>query len=148
MPHAGLMDEQALGPERGPFQRARLHIRAGRRRLRQGKTAAGIVTLYDALDAALLWYFASSERRKALLIAPSDDLNDDRTMFRILVAAGVLDGSFDFGAFDRLTERALQEELPGYDHREVLAGIEGVMAQLGVMPFDEAALPSEDPSTF
>ncbi len=148
MPHAGLMDEKALGPERGALQRARLHIRGGRRRLRQGKTAAGIVTLYDALDAALLWYFASPERRKAVPIAPGDDLNDDRTMFRLLVRAGVLDGSFDFDAFDRLTERALEEELPGYDHRLVLAGIEGVMRELGIMPFDESSLPPEDPSTF
>jgi hypothetical protein len=148
MPHAGLMDEKALGPEQGPLQRARLHIRGGRRRLRQGKTAAGIVTLYDALDAAMLWFFASPERRRKLAIAPGDDLIDDRTMFKLLVQAGVLDRSFDFDAFDRLTEKALQEELPGYDHRDVLAGIERVMTQLGVMPFDEAALPAEDPSTF
>ncbi len=148
MPHAGLMDERALGPEEGPLQRARLHIRGGRRRLRQGKTAAGIATLYDALDAGLSWYFASPARRERLSIAPGNDLNDDRTMFGILVRSGVLDGSFDFDAFDRLTERALQTELPGYDHREVLEGIERVMTQLGVMPFDEAALPPEDPNTF
>ncbi len=148
MPHAGLMDERMLGEEQGSLQRARLHIRGGRRRLRQGKTAEGIVTLYDALDAALLWYFASPERRARLSLSPGDDLNDDRTLFRILVAAGVMDGSFDFDAFDRLTERALHEKLSGYDHREVLAGIERVMTRLGVMPFDEAALPPEDPSTF
>ncbi len=148
MPHAGLMDERTLGPEQGPLQRARLHIRGGRRRLRQGKTAAGIVTLYDALDAALLWYFASPARRAKLSIFPGDDLNDDRTMFRILARSGVLDGDFDFDVFDRLMERALREELPGYDHREVLSGIERVMTRLGVMPFDETALPPEDPSTF
>jgi hypothetical protein len=148
MPHAGLMDERLLGPERGPLQRARLHIRGGKRRLRQGKTAAGIVTLYDALDAALLWYFSGPERRSALSISPGEDLNDDRTMFGILIRSGVLDGSFDFDAFDRLTERALEEELPGYDVRGVLAGLEDVMTRLGVMPFDEAALPPEDPATF
>ncbi len=148
MPHAGLMDEGALGPEQGPLQRARLHIRGGRRRLRQGKTAAGIVTLYDALDAALLWYFSSPGRKAALAVDSADNLNDDRTMFGILVRSGVLDRSFDFDAFDRLTDRAHHEELPGYDHREMLAGIERVMTQLGVMPFDEAALPPEDPSTF
>lgn len=148
MPHAGLMDEHALGPETGPLQRARLHIRGGKRRLRQGKTAAGIVTLYDALDGALLWYFASPERRSRLSIGPGDDLNDDRTMYRILVRSGVLDGSFDFDAFDRLTERALDEELPGHDLGDLLAGIDAVMTRLGVMPFDEASLPPEDPSTF
>lgn len=148
MPHAGLMNEEALGPELGPLQRARLHMRGGKRRLRQGKTAAGIVTLYDALDGALLWYFASPGRRKALAIGPADDLNDDRTMCRILTQSGVLDGSFDFDAFDRLTEQALRQELSGYDASGLLSLIEAVMTQLGVMPFDEASLPPEDPATF
>jgi len=148
MPHAGLMDERSLGPVEGPLQRARLHIRGAKRRLRQGKTAAGIVTLYDALDGALLWYVASPQRRAGLAIGPGDDLNDDRALYRVLVRSGVLDGSFDFDAFDRLMERALGGELTGYDHRELLAGFEEVMLRLGVMPFDEASLPPEDPSTY
>jgi hypothetical protein len=60
----------------------------------------------------------------------------------------VLDGAFDFKAFDRLTEKTLNEEIPWFDYRELLAGIESVMIQLGVMPFDEASLPPEDPKTF
>ena len=47
-----------------------------------------------------------------------------------------------------LVEKALREEMPGYDYRPLLSGIESVMVQLGVMPFDEAALPPEDPKTF
>lgn len=148
MPHFGLMNEQALGPVEGPLQRARLHLRGGKRRLRQGKAAAGIVTLYDALNGAMQWYIASPERRAGLSIRAGDDLNSDRTLYAVLVRSGVLDGSFDFDAFDRLAERALREELPGYDHRQLLAGIEKVMTLLGVMPFDEAALPPEDPATF
>ncbi len=50
MPHFGLMDEGSLGPVEGPLMRARLHIRGGKRRLRQGKIAAAIATLYDALE--------------------------------------------------------------------------------------------------
>jgi hypothetical protein len=42
----------------------------------------------------------------------------------------------------------LDEEMPGYDYGDVLKGIEQVMTQLGVMPFDESKLPPEDPSTF
>jgi hypothetical protein len=148
MPHAGLMNEGALGPEAGPLQRARLHLRGGRRRLLQGKTAAGIVTLYDALDGAMLWYVASPERRKRLAVRSGDDLNDDRTLYRILVRSGVLDGALDFDAFDRLTERALHEELPGYDASPLLVQIESAMTQLGVMPFDETSLPPEDPATY
>lgn len=148
MPHAGLMDERGLGPVEGPLQRARLHLRGARRRLRQGKTSAGIVTLADALDAAMLWYTALPERRARLDIRPGEDLNDDRALFRILARSGVLDGAFDYDAFDRLVERALSEELPGYDHRELLGALERVMTALGVMPFDEASLPPEDPRTF
>jgi len=148
MPHAGLMDERSLGPVEGPLQRARLHIRGAKRRLRQGKTAAGIVTLADALNGAMLWYVASPERRAGLVIGPDDDLNDDRALYRVLVRSGVLDGAFEYASFDRLVEQALAGELTGYDHRALLAGFEQVMLRLGVMPFDEAALPPEDPATY
>jgi hypothetical protein len=60
----------------------------------------------------------------------------------------VLDGSFDFEAFDQLTEQALHQELVGYDTRYLLSGVESVMTQLGVLPFDETVLPPEDPKTF
>jgi hypothetical protein len=148
MPHFGLMDEKALGPVEGPLQRARLHIRGGKRRLRQGKISAGIAALYDALNGALQWYIAAPGRRMKLTIQGGEDLNDDKVVYTVLVRSGVLDRSFDFEAFDRLTERALNQEMPGYDYRELLKGIEQVMTRLGVMPFDESLLPPEDPSTF
>ncbi len=148
MPHFGLMDEKKLGPTEGPFLRARLHIRGGKRRLRQGQIAAGIVTLYDALEGAMQAYVADPVRKERLAIRRGEDLNDDKTLYAVLVRSRVLDGNFDFDAFDRLTERALREEMPGYDYRGLLADIESVMAQLGVMPFDEASLPPEDPKTF
>jgi len=148
VPHAGLMDEDALGPEAGPLQRAKLHIRGGRRRLRQGKISAGIVTLYDALLSALKWYVASPERRKKLLVRDGEDMTDDRKVFEVLVRSGVLDTAFDYASFDRLVEKAMDEEMPGYDFAPVLGGIESVMTRLGVMPFDEKDLPPEDPSTF
>lgn len=149
MPHAGLMNEREMGPEAGPLQRARLHIRGGRRRLRQGKIAAGIATLADALSAALEWYAASPERRSRLSEwRETSGPPDDRKVYTMLVRAGVLDGKFDYDAFDSLTEYALDHELPGFDAGHVLTGIEAVMTQLGVMPFNEADLPPEDPKTF
>jgi hypothetical protein len=147
MPHAGLMSEKDLGPVAGPLQRARLHIRGGRRRLRQGKIAAGIVTLYDALQAAMEAYAASVGRTK-LDMRSDEDINNGQVLYDVLVRSGILDGSFDFEDFDRITERALAEEMPGYEYRELLTGIESVMTKLGVMPFDEASLPPEDPKTF
>jgi hypothetical protein len=148
MPHFGLMDEGALGTVEGPLQRARLHIRGGKRRLRQGKIAAGIVTLYDAMLAAMDWYAASVEKRGTLKFEHDADRNDEKVLYAALVRSGVLDGTFDFAAFDRLVETALYQELPGYDYRELLEGIESLMLQLGVMPFDESTLPPEDPATF
>jgi len=62
MPHLGLIDERTLGPEIEPLLRARLHIKGGKRRLRQGKISSGIITLADALSSALEWYMASEER--------------------------------------------------------------------------------------
>jgi hypothetical protein len=147
MPHFGLMDEEALGPVRGPLQRARLHIRGGKRRLREGKISAGIVTLYDALEGAMRSYMAEQGRLAKLPVGKGEDLNNDKTLYAALVRAGVINGKFDFEAFDQLTERALHEEMPAYDYHELLSNIEEVMAQLGVMPFDEA-LPPEDPNTF
>jgi hypothetical protein len=148
MPHFGLMNEQDLGPVQGPFQRARLHIRGGMRRLRQGKISAGIVTLYDALEGAMRSYIADPAHLKTLSIKENEDLNDDKALYAALVRSGVLDGKFDFGAFDRLLERALDEELVNYDYRSLLSEIESIMTRLGVMPFNENELPPEDPATF
>ncbi len=148
MPHFGLMNEKELGPVAGPLQRARLHLRGGKRRLRQGKISAGIVTLYDALEGAMLSYAESPETGPRLQFRPGERMHDSKALYAVLVRSGVLDGSFDFEAFDRLTEQALKQELVGYDTRDLLAGIESVMTQLGVLPFDEASLPPEDPKTF
>jgi hypothetical protein len=94
------------------------------------------------------WYIASAERIKRLLIEAGDNLNDDRSLYRVLVQSQVLDGGFDFDAFDRLVETALHEEMQDYNYREMLDGLEGVMIRLGVMPFEELALPPEDPETY
>ncbi len=148
MPHAGLIEEKELGPVAGPFQRSRLHLRAGRRRLRQGKISAGIATLFDAVVAAMEAYAAVPGRKQELCVKPGENMNDDKVLFRTLVRSGKLDGSFDFDAFDRLMEKALYEDLRNLDYRPLLRGIESVLTQLGILPFDESLLPPEDPNTF
>lgn len=142
------MDSNALGPEAAALQRAKLHIRGGKRRLRQGKISSGLLTLYDALSAAMEWYIASPERRNALRIKEGEDMRDDKTIFDVLTRSKVLDSNFDYKAFNDLVEKALNQEMPDYDYRDVLFGIESVMTQLGIMPFDESELPAEDPATF
>ena len=147
-PHAGLIDQEHLGPEAVALQRARLHIRGGRRRLRQGKKEEGLVTIYDALTSGVDWYLESPGRREGLVIVSVEDLRSDRARYALLVRSEVLDGSFDFEAFDALLERALQGDTSDCDTAEVMAGVESVMTSLGIMPFDEGDLPQEDPLTF
>ena len=146
-PHFGLMDAEALGPERAALQRARLHLRGGKRRLRQGKTSAGIVTIFDALTSAMEWFCASPDRRSRMRVAPEHSL-DDRSLYVTLVRAGILNGTFDFDLFNRVVDRALESEIAPEDTSGIVEGVESVLTQLGVLPFDEGELPPEDPGTF
>jgi hypothetical protein len=147
MPHFGLMDPEALGAEAAALQRARLHIRGGRRRLRQGKISTGLGTLFDALLFAMAWYIADSERRKALPLKNGDDLRDDRTVFARLAEAGVIDGRLDYDSLYGLVEAAPAFSA-NYDYSESLRRFEALLIQLGVLPFAEDELPPEDPSTY
>lgn len=142
------MDERALGPVEGPLQRARLHLRGGKRRLRQGKIAAGIATLYDALVSGMQGFVAAPEHQAMFRIKKGENINEDKTLYAVLTRSGVLDGSFDFNAFERLMELSLHEEMADYDYRNLVREIDSVMTQLGIMPFDESKLPAEDPRTF
>lgn len=132
--------------------RAKLHIRGGKRRLQQGKISSGIVTLYDALVSAMDWFIAVPERKSQLMVREGEDLKSEKTLYAVLVRSGVLDGAFDYEAFDALVDRASESDRPDhmkdYDYSGLLAEIEPVMTQLGVMPFDENTLPPEDPTTF
>jgi len=96
---------------------------------------------------ALRWYIASPERREALSVRKEDDLTDDRTAFDILKRSNV-PVDFDYDAFDALVNKASTEEMPEYDYNGILRDFEAFMVSLGVMPFDEAQLPPEDPATF
>ena len=147
MPHFGLMDAEALGPEQAALQRARLHLRGGRRRLRQGKISAGVATLSDALSFAMEWFCASPERRSRVR-GTREEFLDDRALYAALVRAAVLDGTFDFDRFDLVLDRALATELPAAEAAGILEGVASVLTQLGVLPFDERELPPEDPGTF
>jgi len=149
MPHFGLMNtKDSFESAEGALLRARLHIRGGKRRLRQGKISAGIVTLYDALLFAQRWYIALPGRRKALAVGEEEDLKDEKKVFALLKSSKLLSVDFDYPAFDALVEKASNEEMPNYDYSGVLRDFESFMTLLGVMPFDEADLPPEDPATF
>jgi hypothetical protein len=144
MPHFRLIDEKKLGPSLYLLMRARLHIRGGKRRLQTGHISLGLITLYDALNAAMEWYVTLPEHKEKLPVSESDNLNDDNCVFDVLVRSGVIDGRFSYHAFNKLVDRALKDELSSFDYSDVVRNVESVMHQLGVMPFDERELPPDN----
>ena len=146
MPHAGLMDADALGPEAAALLRARLHVRGARRRLGQGRYALALAALYDGLTSGMDWFLSSPARRAGASL-DGFPLSDDVPTHAALLRAKVLDGSFDFAAFRRAVYRALDEPPTAAECTEWFPGAEAVLTRLGVLPFDEAILPPEDPRT-
>jgi hypothetical protein len=139
------MDEKKLDPATAALQRARLHIRGGRRRMRQGKTAAGIATLYDALSHSMQWFWLTRQNsvQDHVPVMPGD-----RELFSLLVAEGALDLSMDFEKIFNLMKKSLDNSLPMHDYDDIVRNMETIMTRLGVLPFDENALPPEDPRTY
>lgn len=148
MPHFGLMDESRMSKEEAALMRARLHVRCGRRRLAEEKIAAGLAALYDGLVYGMRWRILTTALRKQL--GPDEDktLEMDGTLFSILRQAGVLDEDFDFAGFESLVAAALSGKVRGDQCRGVYENLSEILTRLGVMPFDEQALPPEDPATF
>ena len=145
MPHFGLMDATKMTETDAALLRARLHVRGARRRFEVGKYAAGIAALYDALSNAMHWYIILPEHQEKLDVVGAD-LNRDKDLFTALARGGVLDRSFDFDAFERLTYQALDDPSMRFDAPRILAQVEQVLTALGVLPFDEVALPPENPA--
>jgi len=148
MPHFGLMDESAMPRESAALLRARLHLRGGRRRLRQTKYAAGVAALYDALCSGMRWYVMLAEEPSLMHVKAKIDLHTDRELFSALTQAGILDDTKAFEPLESLLDQLLNGLTPEFDQREVMTRIEHWLTQLGIMPFDEGTLPSEDPNTF
>jgi|Deesub1362A_J573_1020465.scaffolds.fasta_scaffold00010_175 hypothetical protein len=146
MPHFGLIDEDALGPEQGALLRARLHWRSAKRRLREGKLQHGLATLQDALSCAMQYYLASPRRRQGLRLQGTENLADDRTAYQVLVRSGLLSPQeLDYQRFDQLLEEAFQGK--EVDYRWALKAVQKALLRLGVLPFDEEELPPEAPGT-
>jgi len=87
-------------------------------------------------------------RREALSVRKEDDLSDEKRIFGKIKSADLFPVGFDYDEFNSLVEKASEEEMPEYDYTGMLRDFEAFMTGLGVMPFDEAQLPPEDPATF
>lgn len=125
--------------------RVRLHLRGGARRFERGMLAPGIASLFDALRYAMRWYILFPEHRAQLGLQDGEDFKEDKDLFARLVRGGVIEGAFDYAAFEQLVERSLDDAAFKFDSAQVLARLVKVMTELEIMPFDEAALPPANP---
>ncbi len=120
---------------------ARLYLRGGKRRLRAGYSRAGIAALYDAVLFGMRYYIARHKRCEYLV--ENTDPWDAPGLFHALARAGIFEDPLIFNRFSLIVERALWQESFSFDADATLAEVETILKKLGVMPFDESALPSE-----
>ncbi|MCJ7602148.1 MAG: hypothetical protein MUO63_11715 [Desulfobulbaceae bacterium] len=146
-PHFGLMDETKMSKVEALLLRYKLHWRGGVRRMRENKAASGLATLYDALLSAMRWYILTNLQQE-LGDNAEEKLENERFVFSLLRRAGILDGSFDLKFVVETVDRALMEEDVSSDQERFMTQLHHVLSRIGVLPFDEAELPPEDPSTF
>jgi len=146
-PHFGLMDESKMSKVEALLLRCKLHWRCGMRRMCENKASAGLATLYDALLSAMRWYILTNLQQE-LGDNAEEKLENERFVFSLLRRAGILDGSFDLKFVVETVDRALMEEDVSSDQERFMTQLHHVLSRIGVLPFDEAELPPEDPSTF
>jgi hypothetical protein len=146
-PHFGMMDETKMNKVEALLLRCKLHWRGGVRRMRENKAASGLATLYDALLSAMRWYILTNLQQE-LGDNAEEKLENERFVFSLLRRAGILDGSFDIKFVVETVDRALMEKDVSSDQERFMALLHHVLSRIGVLPFDEAELPPEDPSTF
>jgi hypothetical protein len=146
-PHFGLMDESNMAKEDALLLRAKLHWRGGIRRLRENKSASGIATLYDAMLSAMRWYILTSLRDEAGKDM-IENIENERFVFFLLRKAGLLPFSFDLNFIEDVVDKALREEDIESRKDQFIDQVKKVMTRLTVLPFDESALPPEDPATY
>jgi hypothetical protein len=123
---------------------ARLSLRGGRRRLNTGYSRAGIAALYDAVLFGIRYYIARHKSCNPLV--QNTDPWDASALFHVLAQAGVFEDPLTFNHFSLMIERALWQESFSFDVDTVLVEVEKMLKKLGVMPFDESALPGESPA--
>lgn len=145
MPHFGLMDEGKMQPLDAALERAKLHIRCGRRRMNEGKYPEGISTMYDAVLSGMRWFAIKTEAiHDEIHKRGYQFLEDDEKLVALLAENGALPDNLDFGMLQQTLYAALDNNLEGVDYTFFLGQVEEVLAKLGITPFDEKKLPPED----
>ncbi|PLX49822.1 MAG: hypothetical protein C0613_06515 [Desulfobulbaceae bacterium] len=140
------MDETRMSPSEAMQMRAKLHWRCGKRRVVENKAPEGVATLYDALLSAMRWRLLTGHFDK-LGDRPEEKLEDDQLIISIVRQSGVLGKEIDLTFIEQTADRALQGEDISAASSRFLKQVQELLTTLELLPFDESALPPEDPNT-
>ena len=139
MRHYSLMDKDNIGDAGAELIPARLHSRGRKRRVQEGMSVADLAAFYDLVVSGMHDYLAKHETCASLVA--NTDLWDAVALYQALAGAGVFEDPLAFNRFALLVERALWQESFSFDTDATLAEVETMLTKLGVMPFNESALP-------
>ncbi|MHA2294016.1 MAG: hypothetical protein ACXACK_17795 [Candidatus Hodarchaeales archaeon] len=141
-----------MNPDQAALFRAKLHVRGGKRRISQGKIAAGISALHDAIISAMYSIFFSLQFKES---TNHEDYNiytkDDLILFLILKRSRIIEETFreeDFVYLLSISDQALDGQIAEFDLDYYLEKYDNLMKQLGVLPFPENELLPENPATY
>ena len=152
MPHFGLMDSEEMNPDEAALLRARLHIRGGKRRLKQGKVPAGIAALHDAIIHGMNWYLLTKHPELLYPGVEYDyDITDGITLLQFLQKTepfAHFSYTDDFHYLSNLLNQALDDRIVSFDQTGYLEIFDKFMNQLGISSVSSDDLPPEDPSTY
>ena len=131
MSHSASIDITSLTDARTALICARLHLRGGKRYLQKGLKKAGLVALYDSVLFAMHYYIA--RHRPCASLLRDTDLWDSAALFHALARAGVFDDPLTFNRFSLSIERVLWQKSSSDEANVILAEVERMLAQLGVI---------------
>ncbi|MCA1766062.1 MAG: hypothetical protein LC633_07435, partial [Desulfobulbaceae bacterium] len=103
--------------------------------------------LYDALLSGMRWYILTGQAARPEDFS-AEDLENERYVFHLLKKAGLIDSSLNLARIQDLVDRALMDENIRAEQAWFFAELEKFLTRLKVLPFDESALPPEEPATF
>lgn len=138
MPFSDLIHTSQMSEKDEALKRARFRLRAGKRCLQCGSTAAGLMALYESLIFGMHYYIARHERCTSFV--EKTDLWDAVALCHALARAGVFDDPLTVNRFSLRVERALWQGSSLADSDITLTEVENLLTKLGVIPFNESAL--------
>jgi hypothetical protein len=140
------MDEDKMREIEAAKLRCQLHIRSGKKLLNHSKIVHAIGTLYDALEHAIRWKVL--EKKEEWDIS-EEVIYDTHTSSEILKEKKVLPTEFTFSWFHKIMEDALEDDfdVQAFDSELFWKSLIITFELLGVYPYDEKLLPTENEKT-